>query len=597
MDRKHPQNTDFIDQLRDAFFALDEHWRFVYVNKAAETLLQRSKAQLLGTDLWVQFPAALQLVFFKEYHRVMREKVIVQFEAYYPPPLDAWFDVTASPYLEGIAVHFRDITAARWKLQESQEHYRSLFEHHPDAVFSLDPEGMYLSTNQRFTDILDYRSEELRRLRFDRLIAPEDLERTEASFAKAVRGAAQQYEIEAIAKDGRRVPMHVTNVPMIMDGKILGVYGIAKDISERRRAEEALLRSEAELKAALGKLLWTEELHRLISEHSQDVISISSPDGTIQYVSLGIRSLTGFEPDDYIGKKRTDFYHEEDRKNIRVPEGQDTFVSANRIRHKDGRYVWIETSTKVVRNATGEIVTVLGIGRDISERKAAEEMMIKSEKLTLTGQLAAGIAHEIRNPLTAIKGFFQLMGNGYSLQEEHVRVMSAELARIEGITNELLLLAKPNALHFVSRDVNDIVRQVVTLMETEANLKNTELALELHDGGLRVDCDENQLKQVFINFIKNGIESMPGGGMLRVVTTVDGGEATLRFVDRGIGIPADVLERIGQPFFTTKERGTGLGLAVSFNIVESHRGKIQIQSEVGSGTCFLVKLPLTTASR
>ncbi|MDF2937138.1 MAG: hypothetical protein K0Q90_2511, partial [Paenibacillaceae bacterium] len=341
------------------------------------------------------------------------------------------------------------------------------------------------------------------------------------------------------------------------------------------------------------KLRKSEELYRLISENSQDFITLSDASGCMYYVSPGVRHLLGYEPEEMTGKQRSFYYHPDYRKDAQMPHGKDTHIATIRCLHKSGHYVWIELSTKLIYDEKGNVARQLGIGRDMTDRMAAEEIVLKSEKLTLTGQLAAGIAHEIRNPLTAIKGFLQLLDGGFPLRKDHVAVMSSELMRIESILNELLLLAKPHELKFYRRDVNQIIHQVVTLMETEANMKNVVLSFWPWEGSIPVACDENQLKQVFINFIKNGMESMPGGGELHVHTEIRDQKAVVTFKDFGTGIPEDVLGRIGQPFLTTKEKGTGLGLAVSFSIIENHNGTVMVKSELGKGTVFTVQLPLT----
>lgn len=344
---------------------------------------------------------------------------------------------------------------------------------------------------------------------------------------------------------------------------------------------------------SLEKLRRSEDLYRLISENSQDFITLSDADGMIRYASPGVSRLLGYDPEEVTGKHRLFLYHPDHRKDGEVTPENESHVAPVRCMHKNGHSIWIEMSVKRIMDETGELSQYLGIGRDITERMAAEELVHQSEKLTLTGQLAAGIAHEIRNPLTAIKGFLQLLDGGFTLRKEHVAVMSSELMRIEGILNELLLLAKPHELKFYRQDVNQIVHQVVTLMETEANMKNVVLHYHPWGESLPVACDENQLKQVFINLIKNGMESMPGGGELIVHTESRDQKAAVIFTDCGSGIPEDILKRIGQPFLTTKEKGTGLGLATSFSIIENHNGNVKVKSELGKGTEFTVQLPLT----
>jgi two-component system sporulation sensor kinase A len=586
----------FIEELRDAFFMLDAEWRFAYVNRMAETVLDRPRDRLLGGVIWDEFPAAVGTAFEWEYRRVMEERVIVQFKEFYPEPLNRWYDVTASPYEEGITVHFRDITESKLELEGSRELYRSLFLHHPDGVGIATTDGAIVSVNASMVSLFGFPEEELLGASWIRLCPEENRSEAAGRFEAALVGLPQRFETYAFASDGRRLELHVTFVPIRVGAEVAGVFVLSKDITERKRAEEGLRQSEAELKRAHERLTETEKLFKLISENAQDAITVSSPDGVVQYISPGVSTLLGITPEEAIGRRRTDFYHAEDQAKIGVPDGQERYVSTNRIRRKDGSYMWIETSSKLVRDGTGRVVNVLGIGRDISERVKAEELMLKSEKLKLTGQLAAGIAHEIRNPLTAIKGFLQLMKNGYPVKQDNLNVMNDELRRIEAILNELLLLAKPNKTAFAARDLGEVLRHVATLMETEANMRDSELIAIVPPGETFIDCDENQLKQVFINFVKNGIEAMPQGGRLEIELARDGAEAVVTIADQGEGILPDVLARIGQPFFTTKEKGTGLGLAVSMTIVESHRGAVSFDSALGGGTIVTVRLPLLPTS-
>ncbi len=411
-------------------------------------------------------------------------------------------------------------------------------------------------------------------------VHPEDLTQFNESVKHLLAGNATTFRFRYLHPD--RALRHLEMVGEHLIDERLQMSRLivtTRDVTETVENEEKLRKSE--------------ELYRLISENSQDFITLGDGGGEIYYVSPGVRHLLGYEPEEMIGKQRSYYYHPDHTKDAEMPPGKDMHIATVRCRHKHGHYVWIELSTKLIYDEKGNVARQLGIGRDITDRMAAEEIVLKSEKLTLTGQLAAGIAHEIRNPLTAIKGFLQLLDGGFPLRKDHVAVMSSELMRIESILNELLLLAKPHELKFYPRDVNQIVHQVVTLMETEANMKNVLLSFSPREGNIPVACDENQLKQVFINFIKNGMESMPSGGKLYVHTEIKDQKAIITFEDFGTGIPEDVLGRIGQPFLTTKEKGTGLGLAVSFSIIENHNGTVMVKSELDKGTIFTVQLPLT----
>lgn len=232
------------------------------------------------------------------------------------------------------------------------------------------------------------------------------------------------------------------------------------------------------------------------------------------------------------------------------------------------------------------------IGQDISERKRAEEMIIRSEKLSIVGQLAAGVAHEIRNPLTSLKGFVQLMQNKVSGYDHYFSIMLDELERINFIVSEFLVIAKPQSVQFQPKDPETILHSTILLLNSQAIIHNVEIIVHADPNLPKINCDENQIKQVFINILNNSIDSMSEGGTIHVELRVtDDGNLLMRFTDEGCGIPQDRITRLGEPFYTTKEKGTGLGLMVTYKIIENHAGKMKIYSELGKGTTVEIFMP------
>jgi PAS domain S-box-containing protein len=238
---------------------------------------------------------------------------------------------------------------------------------------------------------------------------------------------------------------------------------------------------------------------------------------------------------------------------------------------------------------------ILSIGTDITDRKEKTERLLqKSEKLALLGQMAAGIAHEIRNPLTSIKGFVQLFKSDHP-QEEYYDIVLSEIERINAIVGEFLVLAKPTVAVFIEKDVKVLIKDVVTLINTQSILNNVQIFVEFDRDLPIVSCEENQLKQVFLNLLKNAIEAMPRGGNIDVkVKEKKEGKISIQIIDQGIGIPKERIPTLGEPFYTTKEKGTGLGLMTCYKIIESHNGELNIQSKVNEGTAIEVLLPTIT---
>ncbi|MGO4886969.1 ATP-binding protein [Anaerobacillus sp. MEB173] len=242
----------------------------------------------------------------------------------------------------------------------------------------------------------------------------------------------------------------------------------------------------------------------------------------------------------------------------------------------------------------------LALMRDITEKKLNEELLRKSEKLSVVGQLSAGIAHEIRNPLTSVKGFLQLLQKDIVTSDikekgKYVEIILSELDRVESIIHEFLFLARPNQdIAFKEKSLLSIIEQIKTLLDSQAILHDVQIVLEADDETLpNIDCEESQLKQVFINIIKNAIESMPNGGLIVIeVRKKDEEHIYIKIADQGKGISKERIKKLGEPFYSTKEKGTGLGLMISYKIIESHNGRIVVESEENKGTEFTIILPV-----
>jgi signal transduction histidine kinase len=215
----------------------------------------------------------------------------------------------------------------------------------------------------------------------------------------------------------------------------------------------------------------------------------------------------------------------------------------------------------------------------------------QKEKLAVIGQMATAIAHEIKNPLSSLKGFTQLQQEKDKEDDQYYPIMLSEIDRINSIVTNLLILGKPDTAVKNTRNLRNIIEYVLVVIEPYADRMNIDIELDLIDApGLL--CDENQLKQVFINLIKNAMESMPDGGNVKITSKNEDGFAIVSISDKGCGIDPAKLQKLGEPFFTTKENGNGLGLMVTKKIIEEHSGKLDIESELNKGTTVTVKLPV-----
>ncbi|WP_227937799.1 ATP-binding protein [Alkalihalobacillus deserti] len=270
----------------------------------------------------------------------------------------------------------------------------------------------------------------------------------------------------------------------------------------------------------------------------------------------------------------------------------DHYVEEEVLIDKNGNVKWVQTTKIPLISIGSKDVHVLCISNDITDRKVAEEIIRKSDKLSAVGELAAGVAHEIRNPLTSIQGFLQFIKPNYE-EKRYFDIMLSEIERIKLIIGEMLVLSKPQAEKREIKDIREVCQRIIDLFESEANLNNVQITTEFASSIPNIWCEENQLKQVFVNILKNAIESMVNGGQILVRIKKEGdSHIIVRFVDQGMGIDKERIERLGEPFYSTKEKGTGLGLMISYRIIEHHNGRIKISSEKNQGTTVDVILPV-----
>ncbi|MFS1511110.1 ATP-binding protein [Chengkuizengella sp. SCS-71B] len=262
----------------------------------------------------------------------------------------------------------------------------------------------------------------------------------------------------------------------------------------------------------------------------------------------------------------------------------------------NGKYgVQVEVNRKDELGLLSERVNLLSL--NLKKFQQSEEMLVKSEKLSVVGQLAAGVAHEIRNPLTSLIGFLNLIKHGKEMNKEVLEVMTSELHRIELILSELLVLAKPQEITYKHKNIHNIFKDVLTLIEIQATQNNVKLQLDIEEKVPFIDCDENQLKQVFINLLKNAIEAMPSGGNIIIVVNMnEDNKVLISIQDDGCGMNEEEVCKLGEPFFTNKEEGTGLGFMLSEKMIHNHKGTIHIHSIKNVGTSVDIILPLTQDS-
>ncbi|MBO0958387.1 PAS domain S-box protein [Neobacillus sp. MM2021_6] len=398
-------------------------------------------------------------------------------------------------------------------------------------------------------------------------------------------------EIRNKAKDGSFYWVDTTIVPFLnKKGKPVQYIAIRSDISKRKKAEENLretIKENVDIKFALDQ---------------SSIVAFTDARGKITSVNEKFCEISKYSREEILGMDHrilNSGYHPKDFfKNLWKTIGEgNVWKGEIRNKAKDGTYYWVDTTIVPFLNDQAKPYQYLAIRNDITERKKTEEVLHRQDKLAAVGQLAAGVAHEIRNPLTSMKGYTEFLQLDEKDPErmEFLNIILDEIDRVNTIVEDFMVLAKPKAVELEEKNVVPVIRNVVSLLEFEARKKNVRLSFNCNHEIIQIECDENRLKQVFLNFIKNGIEAMPNGGDLLVKTVIQDNNVQISIQDSGVGIPKDKLQKLGEPFYTTKRNGNGLGLMVSFKIIESHNGKVFVESEPNKGTTFNIVLPTKIA--
>ncbi|UAL48758.1 PAS domain S-box protein [Sutcliffiella horikoshii] len=487
--------------------------------------------------------------------------------------------ITANIYDDYYLAIMRDVTEKRnmeLQLKKSEERFREMFQHALDAIVLVDNNGQIKRANPAASRAFELPLDDLVRAKLHEFVPKNDKKVFSIVKQFGARGEIRE-ELEFHMPNGQKKLLEFTANKGIIDGFNMIIF---RNVSERRKMEKDLRESEQKFRkifnnAMDGILLWDNKCNIIdANPNASKILGLSKEE-------LMNNSLHWYIQHDQLGEIQEQWKE--------CPESEELSGEVC----LDG-----ERGTQIIEYSAKKNVIEglhMTIFRNITEKREMEDQLRKSDTLTVVGELAAGIAHEIRNPMTALKGFIQLLQNSM-IEDQYAMyfdVITSELKRIESIITEFLVLAKPQAISYQRKNATVIMKETLDLLSAQASLENVQFITSIEEGLPDIYCEPNQLKQVFINILKNAIEVMPKGGTVSVgLEKIEGEQVLISIRDEGTGIPEDKLKKLGEPFYTTKERGTGLGLMVSYKIVEEHNGTIEVSSELGKGTTFHIKLPI-----
>nr|WP_111901843.1 BA3702 family sensor histidine kinase [Bacillus cereus] len=470
------------------------------------------------------------------------------------------------------------------------EMYASLFKHNPDSIISLNLHGSILHINPSAEKILGYTSQELEGKIITSITEAHISDQILQYIKNTTADSQEEYILSIRHKEGYQIDVVTKLVPIFVQNHLTGVHAIMKPIEKSESIEKILKESEKRLRTLMNSM----PAFVIFKDHEG------------RWLEANDYALSCFDFHDvpYHGKKDRELiqYNEAYRDAFLHCEEVDELAWQNRqviqgeefIIHRNTSNLILDISKVPLFHSDGSRKGLIVMGRDVTELKETEKLLRRSEKLAVVGQLTAGIAHEIRNPLTSLKGFLTLLKPDITEQNKwYVDVMLSEISQMESITSQFMAMSKPQVLSIHSCQIKKLIEEVVTFILPTAIMHNVHIIMDHSSVLPEIQCDGNQLKQVFINIFKNAIEAMPTGGKIFIRTQwIEERSVLIRIIDEGCGIPQDRISRLGEPFYSLKEKGTGLGLMMCYKIIEEHQGKLEITSELNTGTTVDICLPI-----
>jgi two-component system NtrC family sensor kinase len=592
---------DLIDTFEDILFSVTLDGTILTVNRSFADLLNLSFADVVGRrlDEFIEFPdsadyktAQESLPRFLERRRwtgVVRAKIKRRGSTHY-------FDcilhaIVRDDVVHGISGLARDITRER----ENETQFTELFETLREGVYLASADDRITEVNPALAQMLGFAGKE-------------EILRSELSslYQNAADRAGERARLDDLGflrarevtlkhrQDSREVvALHTTAVIRDPAGKFVRYQGTFVDVTEQREMERRLHREQ--------------EFARRLMDSFPDLVVTLDSESRYTFISPQIHDVLGYRPEDLMGKKLGGHIDPHDL--AAMQELIDDLISGRsshgqieyRTRHKNGAWQLFRASARPLHDETGRTTGIIASVRDITEQQRLQQQLIQSERLAAMGQMIAGVAHELNNPLTAILGVTELMRDQTSDENSHRQLDLAhrQARRAAHIVESLLVFSRPATPRNTLLHLSDLLQRTLQLHEHSLRSNNIQVDVVARPDLPTVLGDSNQLTQVFLNLIVNAeqaIGEVRDQGTLRIRLGVVGDRVLITFQDDGVGIHRETLSRIFDPFFTTKRpgRGTGLGLSICMAIVREHNGDISAQPLPDGGSVFTVSLPVCT---
>ena len=595
---------DLIDSFDDVLLSFSIEGEIRAVNRSFADLVGASYQQIIGrrvTDFLEEGSdegrelvrrAMRQIVERRHWSGIIQVRLKKQNSVYY-------FDCVAHAMIRedrvhGITVLGRDITA----LRKNEARFTELFETLQEGIYITTPEGSILDANPALVRMLGYDSkEELLAKKVSEVFA-DPSERRSVQEEVERQSSPQGRELALLRKDGSRITcLNTAAAVRDASGKVMRYQGALMDITARREMERQLYKQQ--------------EFARRLVDSFPDLILVLDASTHYTFVSPRCREVLGYELEETKSMELGGRTHPEDLPAILslysdILEGRQSFASLEvRVRHKLGDWRLIRFNFSPLFDEKGKIEGVVLSGRDVTELKRLEEQLIQAEKLASMGQMLAGVAHELNNPLTAILGVTELLRERQDVEENTKRQLDLthrQARRAARIVQNLLEFSRPASPQKKPIDLNSIIDRTLQLHEHSLRRNNVAVDFRPQPGLPGVIGDANQLIQVFLNLVTNAeqaIREVRESGRIQIRLARIGNRLSISIQDDGVGVPPEAIQRLFDPFYTTKRPGggTGLGLSICLSIVREHGGTIEAAALPAGGSAFTVYLPVALEHR
>ncbi|MCB9931888.1 MAG: PAS domain S-box protein [Planctomycetes bacterium] len=499
-------------------------------------------------------------------------------------------------------VHYQ--LSLRDKVMEARRRSRDYLDVADVLFVGLDTNGNITLLNRRGCELLGYKEPEVLGKNWFSTFVPQDVvEELRVVHANNVTGTADgptSHENPVRAKDGTLRQIRWVNLTLRdSNGRVTGTLSSGEDVTDLKRTEQQLVASEADLVRARNELFATEQLMAAVVETAVEGIITIDPQGLIQTANAAACRIFGYKREEMVGNNVSMLMPSPERDEhdgyLRkyMETGVAGIIGQGRelvALRKSGERFPIHLAVSDVRDHTVRLFT--GVVRDLTVEKRMQKKLQEQEALAAIGQMAAVVAHEVKNPLAGIAGVIQVLRGRYAKDSGEHQIMGEVLTRIDALVEtlqDLLLYARPRDLKLADVPLNELLAETARLLAADPRSHDVKVEMPATECRLKVDVD--YLREALLNIYLNAAQAMQGKGEIRTELHNDEELCILRIADTGPGIPPEVRHRVFEPFFTTKGRGTGLGLALVKRVIERHGGEVAIDCPPEGGTVVTLTLP------